>query len=173
MKILTIDDQQLILLSVDKRLSELGYEVKTANNAKAGIAAIDTFNPDMVIVDINMPGLSGIAVIQHIRVVRKLQIPILVMSGNTNEKTILESYNLGIDDYMKKPVSLDEMVARINRILGTSSIQQYTESAIETKMIGQYGVGVVIPCYNEENRLSSTLFQDFINQERRGTIYVL
>ncbi len=164
MKILTIDDQQLILLSVEKRLTELGYEVETANSGKSGIAAIDTFDPDMVIVDINMPDLSGIEVIQHIRIVRKLEIPILVMSGNTNEKTILESYNLGIDDYMKKPVSLDEMVARINRILGNNYIQQYTETNVDTKIIGQFGVGVVIPCYNEENRLSSALFQDFIDK---------
>lgn len=164
MKILTIDDQQLILLSVEKRLTELGYEVKTANSGQAGIAAIDTFDPDMVIVDINMPDLTGIEVIQHIRIVRKLEIPILVMSGNTNEKTILESYNLGIDDYMKKPVSLDEMVARINRILGNNFRQLYTETNIDTKIIGQYGVGVVIPCYNEENRLSSALFKDFIDK---------
>ncbi|TMM56666.1 response regulator [Maribacter algarum] len=164
MKILTIDDQQLILLSVEKRLTELGYEVETANSGKSGIAAIDAFDPDMVIVDINMPDLSGIEVIQHIRIVRKLEIPILVMSGNTNEKTILESYNLGIDDYMKKPVSLDEMVARINRILGNNFIQQYTETNVDTKIIGQFGVGVVIPCYNEENRLSSALFQDFIDK---------
>jgi len=164
MKILAIDDQQLILLSVEKRLSELGYEVQTANSGMSGIAAIDTFDPDMVIVDINMPDLSGIEVIQHIRIDRKLHIPILVMSGNTNEKTILESYNLGIDDYMKKPVSLDEMVARINRILGNNFIQQYAESNVNTKIIGQYGVGVVIPCYNEENRLSGTLFKDFIEK---------
>lgn len=164
MKILTIDDQQLILLSVEKRLTELGYEVETASSGQAGIAAIDTFDPDMVIVDINMPDLTGIEVIQHIRIVRKLEIPILVMSGNTNEKTILESYNLGIDDYMKKPVSLDEMVARINRILGNNFVQQYTETNVEAKMIGQYGVGVVIPCYNEENRLSSALFKDFIDK---------
>lgn len=164
MKILTIDDQQLILLSVEKRLTELGYEVFTANSGQSGIAAIDTFDPDMVIVDINMPDLSGIEVIRHIRIVRKLDIPILVMSGNTNEKTILESYNLGIDDYMKKPVSLDEMVARINRILGNNFIQLYTETNIETKIIGKYGVGVVIPCYNEENRLSRALFKDFIDK---------
>ncbi len=164
MKILAIDDQQLILLSVEKRLTDLGYQVKTANSGKSGIAAIDSYDPDMVIVDINMPDLTGIEVIQHIRIVRKLEIPILVMSGNTNENTILESYNLGIDDYMKKPVSLDEMVARINRILGNKYVQHYTETNVDTKIIGQYGVGVVIPCYNEEKRLSRALFQDFIEK---------
>ena len=160
MKILSIDDQLLILLSVEKRLTDLGYEVKTAKNGASGIAAIDTFNPDLVIVDMNMPDVNGIEVIRHIRLVRKLNIPILVMSGNTNERTILESYHLGVDDYMKKPVSLDEMVVRIHRILGTSPVQLKGD----TKIIGKYGVGVVIPCYNEENRLSHSLFQDFIDK---------
>ena len=59
MKVLAIDDQQLILLSVEKRLSELGYQVKTANSGKSGIAAIDSFDPDMVIVDINMPQMNA------------------------------------------------------------------------------------------------------------------
>ncbi len=164
MKILAIDDQQLVLLSVEKRLTELGYDVKTANSGKSGIAAIDTFDPDMVIVDINMPDLTGIEVIQHIRIVKKSHIPILVMSGNTSEKSILESYNLGINDYMKKPVSLDEMVARINRILGNNFIQNYGDTQVDTKIIGQFGVGVVIPCYNEGNRLSSALFRDFLSK---------
>ncbi len=164
MKILAIDDQQLVLLSVEKRLTELGYDVKTANSGKSGIAAIDTFDPDMVIVDINMPDLTGIEVIQHIRIVKKSHIPILVMSGNTSEKTILESYNLGVNDYMKKPVSLDEMVARINRILGNNFIQNYGDAQVDTKIIGQFGVGVVIPCYNEGNRLSSALFRDFLSK---------
>ncbi len=164
MKILAIDDQQLVLLSVEKRLTDLGYEVKTAISGKSGIAAIDHFDPDMVIVDINMPDLSGIQVIQHIRIVRKLEIPVLVMSGNTNENIILESYNLGIDDYMKKPVSLDEMVARINRILGNKYVQHSSKNPTNTKVIHQFGVGVVIPCYNEEKRLSSALFQDFITK---------
>ena len=67
MKILTIDDQQLILLSVEKRLSELGYQVKTAESGALGIQHFDTFEPDLVIVDINMPNTSGLEVVRHIR----------------------------------------------------------------------------------------------------------
>ena len=66
MKILTIDDQQLILLSVEKRLLELGYEVKTASSGEQGIEVFDSFQPDLVLVDINMPGMSGIDLVDRL-----------------------------------------------------------------------------------------------------------
>ena len=160
MKILTIDDQQLILLSVEKRLSELGYEVQTAESGILGIEQFDSFEPDLVIVDINMPNTSGLEVVTHIRTVRKSKTPILVMSGNTDEATIAEGFELGIDDYMKKPVSLVEMAARIKRILGSAPTPVATTPS-DAQMLQKYCVGVVIPCYNEEDRLSSTIFQNF------------
>ena len=83
MKILAIDDQQLILLSVEKRLLEIGYNVAIADSGEKGIALFESFNPDLVLVDINMPGMSGLDVVQHIRTIKESKIPILVMSGNT------------------------------------------------------------------------------------------
>ncbi|MEO9660315.1 MAG: response regulator, partial [Maribacter dokdonensis] len=67
MKILTIDDQQLILLSVEKRLTELGYDVMTADSGQKGIELYDSFQPDLVLVDINMPDISGLEVVKHIK----------------------------------------------------------------------------------------------------------
>ncbi|MGB5371258.1 MAG: response regulator, partial [Flavobacteriaceae bacterium] len=160
MKILAIDDQQLILLSVEKKLTELKYKVKTASSGQMGIGLFDTYEPDMVIVDINMPDMSGMEVVKHIRIAKNSKTPILVMSGNTNEKIIVNGFNLGIDDYMKKPVSLDEMVARIRRILGDNNKQTLIENN-DAQILQKYCVGVVIPCYNEAERLSSKIFQEF------------
>ncbi len=162
MKILTIDDQQLILLSLEKKLKALGYEVQTANNGQLGKAYFNSFKPDLVIVDINMPDMSGLEVVKHIRVVSKSDIPILVMSGNTNENIIIDGFDLGINDYMKKPVSLNEVAARVKRILGNNTTT--TQKNETAQMLQQYCVGVVIPCYNEEDRLSSAIFQDFTHK---------
>jgi len=162
MKILAIDDQLLILMSLEKRLIELGYQVKTADSGEKGIDIFKTFQPDLVIVDINMPGLSGLDVVKHIRLEEKSKTPIVVMSGNTDEKIIVDGFDLGIDDYMKKPVSLSEVAARVKRIIGTPT-ESNTESAkSEGQMLQQYCVGVVIPCYNEEERLSGEAFKNFV-----------
>ncbi|AYN68646.1 response regulator [Euzebyella marina] len=164
MKILAIDDQQLILMSVKKRLTEIGYEVATANNGEKGIELFDSFEPDLVLLDINMPGMSGLNVVQYIRQDRSSKTPIIVMSGNTDEKVIVDGFELGIEDYMKKPVSLDEMSARIKRIVGVPENSSNQKTTTDTQMLQKHCVGVVIPCYNEEERLSSDEFKKFAYQ---------
>ena len=163
MKILTIDDQTLILLSVEKKLQEMGYTVQTASTGKEGVTFFQTFQPDLVLVDINMPDMNGIEVVKQLRSLEKQRTPILVMSGNTDEDVIMKGFDLGVDDYMKKPVSLNEMVARIKRLIGSPEIQKVQQKT-EARMLQKHCVGVVIPCYNEEERLSSKEFKEFAHK---------
>lgn len=164
MKILAIDDQQLILLSVEKRLLEIGYSVAIADSGEKGIALFDSFEPDLVLVDINMPGMSGLDVVKHIRTTKESKTPILVMSGNTDENIIIDGFDLGIEDYMKKPVSLEEMSARIKRLIGVPTNNSIAKNTSETQLLQKNCVGVVIPCYNEEERLSSDEFKEFAHK---------
>jgi len=162
MKILAIDDQQLVLLPLEKRLKELGYDVRTENNGKSGIESFDTFQPDLVIVDMNMPDVTGLDVVKFIRNEKKSDTPIMVLSGNTNDEVITESFDLGINDYMKKPLSLNEIYARVKRLIGapeTNAVHELNNTIIEQRC-----VGVVIPCYNEEERLLSVEFLDFVDK---------
>lgn len=159
MKILAIDDQQLILLSVEKKLTDLGYQVQTASSGATGIETFNSFKPDLVIVDINMPDMSGLDVVKHIK--KNSSTAIMVMSGNTDEDIILDGFNLGIDDYMKKPVSLEEVAARVKRIVGAPTEAKTATKVDGAQMLQKNCVGVVIPCYNEADRLSSAEFKDF------------
>ncbi|TSE10179.1 MULTISPECIES: response regulator [Aquimarina] len=159
-KILAIDDQQLVLLSLEKHLSDIGYTIKCASDGQSGLELFDSFKPDIVIVDINMDGMSGLEVIENIRQEKKSDVKILVMSGNTNEDTIVDGFDLGIDDYMKKPLSLNEISARIARIFGIKSKKKLDNSS-KGQMLQRHCVGVVIPCYNEEKRILSKEFIDF------------
>ena len=162
MKILAIDDQQLVLLPLQKRLMDLGYEVKIETDASNSLRTYDEFNPDLVIVDLNMPNISGFEVIKHIRVERASQTPIMMLSGNTKDESITAAFELGVNDYMKKPLSLGEICARVKNLIGAPQIKNKPVTGSNV-MIQQRCVGVVIPCYNEEERLLSQEFLDFVN----------
>lgn len=162
MKILAIDDQQLVLLPIQKRLNELGYNVKTETDAISAISLYNSFNPDLVIVDINMPGVSGLEIVKYIRNSKNYATPIMVLSGNTQDSIITAGFELGINDYMKKPLSLNEICARVKRLIGAPEVKNSTIKS--DVMIQQRCVGVVIPCYNEEERLLSKEFIDYIDK---------
>ena len=179
MKILIIDDQQLVLLSLEKALTDLGYEVYSAENVEDAVKAYDEIQPNLVIVDINLSGnlnlkesveiSSGLEVVKYIREVKKdATTPIMVLSGNTDEEVIVKGFDLGIDDYMKKPLSLSEIGARVKRLIGVVGINQKKVESIDEKLKEQYiqnkCVGIVIPCYNEEERLLGDEFKKFAHQ---------
>ncbi|WP_299521115.1 response regulator [Winogradskyella sp.] len=163
MKVLAIDDQQLVLLPLQKRLTDLGYDVKIETDAQKGLEAFNAFNPDLVIVDINMPNVSGFDVITHIRITKASDTPIMILSGNTLDDNITKAFDLGVNDYMKKPLSLNEICARVKRLIGAPVLS--TVVRVENNvMIQQRCVGVVIPCYNEEERLLSDEFLSFVDE---------
>lgn len=164
MKILAIDDQKLVLMSLDKHLSSLGFEVKCATNAREGLTLVASFNPDLIIVDVNMEGISGLEFVQDLRFQKKVDIPVVVMSGNTSQKCIVKAFDLGVQDYIKKPVSLDELSARVINIIGLPKGKAHlnVKKSDIPKLISKNCVGIVIPCYNEENRLVSPSFIKFV-----------
>ncbi len=164
MKILAIDDQQLVLLPLKKQLTESGYEVEIATEAEAAKKLLRDSQPDLVILDMNMPEVSGIELIKYFREELRSDKPIMILSGVTDDKMIVECYDLGVDDYMKKPLSLNEISARVKRLIGPGDKSKLENKTQANTIIQQRCVGVVIPCYNEEQRLSSDDFTDFVDQ---------
>ena len=116
-KILAIDDQELILLSLEKRLQTLGFDVRIANSGLNGLQAFKKFNPDVVLVDINMPDISGLEVAKKIRQSKNSDVRIVVVSGFIDENVLSVGESLGIVDYIRKPLNLNEVEARVNRLL--------------------------------------------------------
>ncbi|GAL65905.1 response regulator [Jejuia pallidilutea] len=116
MKILAVDDDQLVLLPLQKKIQELGYKVMIADNAKKGIELFDSFKPHLVIVDMNMPETSGFEFIEHLRVNKRSSTPIIVLSGYNNTEIISETFKLGINDYIIKSNNFDDLHSRIKRV---------------------------------------------------------
>jgi len=165
MKVLAADDQPIILKSIEHKLKSIDFEVITAQNGKDASILFDSEQPDLVILDLNMPMKSGFEVIEHIRQVRKSTIPVIVMSGNDQEGTIVRAFNLGADDYIQKPVGLNEVAARVKRLLkiplDIEDLKQ--DDKIKSAILQKHGVGIVIPCYNEEQRLQTEKFGHFVH----------
>jgi two-component system KDP operon response regulator KdpE len=114
-KILVADDDPQILRALRITLSARGYDVTTASDGRAALDAAAATHPDLVVLDLGMPGLTGIEVIQALR--GWSQAPILVVSGRTESWDKVEALDAGADDYVTKPFAADELLARV-RALG-------------------------------------------------------
>ncbi|AYG03381.1 response regulator [Gryllotalpicola protaetiae] len=115
MKIVVADDDRQILGALRIILSARGYDVVLARDGKEALDKVVNDHPDVVVLDLGMPGLDGLAVIQAIR--GWSTVPILVVSGRADSTDKVEALDLGADDYVTKPFQTDELLARI-RALG-------------------------------------------------------
>jgi hypothetical protein len=167
MKILAADDQPLILKSIGHKLIQSGYEMFYAKDGQEAIDIFESQQPNLIIIDLNMPVKSGFEVIDYIRNTQKSTVPIIVMSGNEEENIIVDTFNLGVDDYIEKPVGLNEVLVRVKRLLKQPLEARNTftdRQQASLQILQKRGVGVVIPCHNEENRLSGKEFSDFVHK---------
>jgi two-component system, OmpR family, KDP operon response regulator KdpE len=110
-RILVVDDETQISRVLKTTLNSQGYEVKTASNGEAGFNAIADWLPDLLITDLSMPGMSGIDLCRAVR--ERSNIPIIVLSVRGEEKTKIEALDAGADDYVTKPFSINELLARV------------------------------------------------------------
>lgn len=114
MRILLADDDPQILRALRITLTARGYEVTTASDGRAAVDAATKVHPDLVVLDLGMPGLTGIEVIEALR--GWTQVPILVVSGRSESWDKVEALDAGADDYVTKPFQADELLARIRAL---------------------------------------------------------
>ena len=114
-KILLIDDSSVILSIVSSFVEAAGYEVITASNGEIGINLAINKMPDLILCDVNMPGLSGFDIISIIRTNKiTAAIPFIFLSVSTDKDTIREGMVKGADDYITKPFKKQELLDAIN-----------------------------------------------------------
>ncbi len=110
-RILVIDDEAQITRVLRAALSAQGYDVRTANDPDEGLQVFRDWPPDLVITDLMMPGISGVEVCRAIR--SKGDTPVLVLSVREHERSKVEALDAGADDYVTKPFSIQELLARV------------------------------------------------------------
>ena len=117
-KILAIDDDLSICDLYEHGLSRFGYAVQCAVNAKKAREILSTGKPDLILMDIMMPGQDGISLTREIRSDSKTSgVPIIVVSGLADAGTLNDALLFGAVDYMVKPIDLDALTAKIERAL--------------------------------------------------------
>jgi len=114
-KILVIDDEPSILNLVSSYLKTEGYEVFTASDGNAGLKSARAFKPDLVILDVMLPGMDGIELLSRLR--RESEVYVIMLTARTEETDKIVGLTIGADDYVTKPFSPRELVARVKAAL--------------------------------------------------------
>jgi two-component system response regulator MprA len=113
--ILVVDDNPAVLSALRRALTLEGYEVKVAADGESALAMADSHQPDLVVLDLMLPGLDGMAVCQQLR--ERSPTPILILTGRDTVPDRVAALDRGADDYLVKPFALDELLARVRALL--------------------------------------------------------
>jgi two-component system, OmpR family, KDP operon response regulator KdpE len=128
MKILIIDDEQAIRDALGRKLRREGFSVFLAGSGIEGLRTFHAEKPDLVVLDIVMPEMDGLTVCERIREVAET--PIMMLSANAiTEEDVVRGLTAGADEYLVKPVRLNEFVARVRALLRRSQIASTDNSA--------------------------------------------
>lgn len=114
-RILLVDDEVAVLRTVSAYLEQDGFNVLTAEDSKGAIEAARNFQPDLIILDVMLPGMDGFSVLREIR--HESDVYILMLTARASEVDRVVGLELGADDYLTKPFSPRELVARVKAIL--------------------------------------------------------
>lgn len=133
-RVLVVDDEQSIVTLLKYNLEQAGYIVEIAQDGEEALNKVQEVNPDLIVLDVMLPKKDGIEVCKTIRS-DKNQVPILMLTAKDDEFDRVLGLELGADDYMTKPFSPREVVARVKAILRRSSQVQTTNNSEEDEDI--------------------------------------
>ncbi len=120
-KILIVDDDSAIRRFLELSLENSGYKIFTAQDGKQAISMAQNYKPNIVILDLNLPGMSGFEVLKQIR--KDSSVPVIMLTIEDNDEEKVKLLDAGADDYLTKPFSIQELLARIRVIIRHYSIK--------------------------------------------------
>jgi two-component system response regulator VicR len=117
MKVLVAEDEPLMLMAIEAKLKNDGFEVTGVPDGREALKILEDYVPDIIITDILMPYTSGLELISIVKSNVNKKIPIIVLSGLGQENTVMEAFQLGADDFLTKPFNPTELSVRVKRLL--------------------------------------------------------
>jgi CheY-like chemotaxis protein len=109
--IMAVDDEPVVLMIIERALQAAGFEVVSANDGNSALELLEKRRPDLVLLDIMMPGLDGFQVLSRIR--QQSNVPVIMLTGRHEVTTLRDSLTTGADDFITKPFGTLELTARI------------------------------------------------------------
>lgn len=127
-QVLVIDDDEDLSYIISDMLENYGYGVTCANNSDRAFELLTCHNYQVILMDINLPGMSGFEICRELRRVSK--VPVLFASARTNEDDRITGFDIGGDDYLPKPYSLKELLVRVNALVRRAYGYQEEEETV-------------------------------------------
>lgn len=131
-KILVVEDDNTLQEMLEYNLSRQGYDVITADNGRSAIELARNQNPNLIILDVMLPGIDGFDVCRILR--KELSVPILMLTAKAEEVDKIVGLEMGADDYLTKPFSMRELLARVKALLRREKLIR-EEIAIEQNVV--------------------------------------
>jgi two-component system, OmpR family, KDP operon response regulator KdpE len=135
-RVLVVDDEPQILRALRINLAARQYDVVTASSGQGALRAVTDEHPDLIVLDLGLPDLDGVSVIRRLRSWSK--IPIIVLSGRMDSKDKVAALDAGADDYVTKPFSVDELLARVR----VATRDRSNSGAPEVVRIGRHTINL-------------------------------
>jgi two-component system KDP operon response regulator KdpE len=153
-RVLVIDDDHQLLRAMRIALSARGYDVAVAQSGTAGLAAAQEAPTDLVIVDLGLPDMDGVAIVHAIR--GWSQAPIIVLSARLTEQSKIHALDAGADDYVTKPFAMGELLARIRAALRRASPVEQSPSVVTEAFTVDLSAKRAVTAAGDEVRLTPT-----------------
>jgi DNA-binding response OmpR family regulator len=127
-RILIVDDDRSLLELLTDYLGRLGHEIRGVPDGRQALACLDDPPPELVLLDVTMPGLDGWQVLARIRAAS--QVPVIMLTARGDEPEVLRGFAGGADDYVTKPFSFAQLAARIKAVLERASLDRHEEADV-------------------------------------------
>jgi len=126
--ILVVDDEAQITRVLKTSLSSQGYGIRTAADGEKALQVIREWPPDLIVTDLRMPKMDGLELCREVR--KQSAVPIIVLSVKGEESIKVQALDAGADDYVTKPFSMNELIARIRAALRRASLPEHTQAPV-------------------------------------------
>jgi len=163
--ILVVDDEAQITRVLKTALSTQGYGIRTASDGDDAIQLMKSWMPDLIVTDLRMPHMDGLELCRHVR--KESRIPIIVLSVKGEETIKVEALDAGADDYITKPFSMNELLARVRAALRRASAPEEPEAPVIEA--GDFRIdipGRTVQVKNREVRLTPKEFELLVYMAR-------